>query len=124
MNETEDHDKFIVVDFDGTLAEDHKFPDMGDPMPGAVKAMKKLKDAGFEIVIFTCRLNRIHGTREVEKQREAIKEWLERYEVPYDRIDEGEDGKPFAKFYIDNKNLEYRGGNDWERLTSRILASK
>lgn len=121
LAQQEPKDKAIVVDFDGTLAEDKKFPDIGEPMPGAIEAMKRLKQAGFDIVIFTCRMNRTHGDRAAEMQRQAIQEWLDRHGVPYDRIDDGRNGKPFAHFYIDNKNLEYRGGNDWERLTSRIL---
>lgn len=117
------HDNVIVVDFDGTLSEDRKFPGMGEPMPGAAKAINKLKDAGYEIVIFTCRMNLVHGARQAEEQRKAIIEWLDRHDIPYDSIYDGKDGKPFAKWFIDNKNLEYRGGNDWERLTSRILDS-
>lgn len=116
-------DKSIVVDFDGTLAEDDKFPDLGKPMPGAIEAMKRLKAAGYAIVVFTCRMNRMHGDRAAEHQRKSIEEWLKRYDIPYDRIDDGRNGKPFAHWYIDNKNLEYKGGNDWQRLTSKILSS-
>lgn len=115
-------DKTLVVDFDGTIAED-KYPDIGSPLPHAKDALSSLKEAGFTIVIFTCRLTRNDGrsSGEADKQKEKIENWLKEHEIPYDRIDDGRNGKPHAKFYIDNKNIEYRGGSDWERICSLIL---
>jgi len=116
-------DKVLVVDFDGTIAQDN-YPEIGSPLPHAKDALSSLKEAGFEIVIFTCRLTENDGRKagETEEQKEKIEKWLKEHEIPYDRIEAGRNGKPHAKFYIDNKNIEYRGGSDWERICSKILS--
>ena len=44
----------IVIDFDGTICE-HKFPDIGEPMPGVKEALETLKKSGFRIIVHTCR---------------------------------------------------------------------
>ena len=47
--------KFIIaVDFDGTLVE-NKFPEIGEPKPEIVKAIKGLSDKGHDIILWTCR---------------------------------------------------------------------
>ena len=104
----------LVIDFDGTIAVD-SYPDIGDPELGVKKAFEQLKEAGFEIVIFTCRLNKRDGrsSREIEK-----------HEIPYDKIDRGHDGKPFGVAMIDNKAMHYGGKDDWESITKRLLAEK
>ena len=115
--------KTVVVDFDGTIAED-QFPSIGKPMPGVKKALQRLVDAGYEIVVFTCRTtcDKGHTRAEAEEQKQNITEWLDENDIPYTKIEDGFDGKPRALFYIDNKNLEYHGGSDWEHLSSYILS--
>lgn len=44
----------IAVDFDGTIAE-HKYPDIGRPIPGAFHWLKKFKDAGAVLILWTMR---------------------------------------------------------------------
>lgn len=115
-------DKVLVVDFDRTIAED-KYPDIGQPLPHVIDALSTLRQAGYEIVIFTCRLTRDDSRpkSEIEEQKEKIEKWLKEYKVPYDRIDDGRNGKVHARYYIDDKNIEYRGGADWERICEHIL---
>lgn len=45
---------FVCVDFDGTIV-DHRFPDMGEPVPGAIKWLKRLNSYGVKIILFTMR---------------------------------------------------------------------
>ena len=118
-------DKTLVVDFDGTIAVD-EYPSIGKPKPMAKESLKRLMDAGYEIVIFTARLRKKDGrpTGERKRQKKAIEEWLKDNEIPYTKIDEGYDGKPHCKHFIDDKNIEYRGGDDWERITDLILSKK
>ena len=115
--------KILVVDVDGTIAREVK-GEMAGPMPGAKEALSKLKDAGYEIVIYTCRMT-IDGdmtAKKAKREKEKIEKWFEENEIPYDRIDDGTKGKPIATFSIDNRNIEYHGGNDWERICSFILS--
>jgi hypothetical protein len=44
----------ICVDFDGTIV-DHRFPEIGAPVPGAIKWLKKLNKYGAKLILFTMR---------------------------------------------------------------------
>lgn len=121
--ERKDSDKVLIIDFDGTIATD-KYPDIGRPLPGVKEAMQRLKDAGFEIVIYTCRLTKNDGRpdAEIAEQKKKIAGWLEENGVKYDRIEDGRDGKPHAKFYVDNKALHYGGDDDWDSISKYIIS--
>ncbi len=45
---------YICVDFDGTIV-DHRFPEVGPPVPGAVDWMLKWQSAGAKLILFTMR---------------------------------------------------------------------
>ena len=44
----------IPVDFDGTIVH-HRFPEIGDIVPGAIEVLKDLVAAGHFIILHTCR---------------------------------------------------------------------
>lgn len=44
----------IAVDFDGTIVE-HRFPDIGTPVPGAFRWMKEWQAAGAKLILWTMR---------------------------------------------------------------------
>ena len=44
----------IAVDFDGTIVED-QFPRIGEPIPGAIDTLKKLRKEGYQLILWTCR---------------------------------------------------------------------
>ncbi|MEA5061844.1 MAG: hypothetical protein VB054_00730 [Petrimonas sp.] len=44
----------IAVDFDGTIVKD-TYPEIGEPMPGAIDTLKKLKKEGYQLILWTCR---------------------------------------------------------------------
>ena len=44
----------IAIDFDGTCV-DHRYPDIGPDVPGAVETMKRLKIDGHQLYLFTMR---------------------------------------------------------------------
>jgi hypothetical protein len=45
---------YIWVDFDGTIV-DHRFPEIGPPVPGALEWMSKFQSAGARLILFTMR---------------------------------------------------------------------
>jgi hypothetical protein len=45
---------YICVDFDGTIV-DHRFPEIGPPVPGALEWMSKFQSAGARLILFTMR---------------------------------------------------------------------
>jgi hypothetical protein len=48
---------YISVDFDGTMV-DHRYPDIGEPVPGAVTWLQRLQRHGAKLILFTMRSNR------------------------------------------------------------------
>ena len=44
----------IAVDFDGTIV-DHVFPEIGAAVPGAFKWLKRFKEAGATLILWTMR---------------------------------------------------------------------
>lgn len=44
----------IAVDFDGTLV-DHRFPDIGAPVPGAFAWLRAFQEVGHELFLYTMR---------------------------------------------------------------------
>ena len=47
---------YICVDFDGTLV-DHRYPVLGEPVPGALDWLKRLQVLGARLILFTMRSN-------------------------------------------------------------------
>jgi hypothetical protein len=45
---------YICVDFDGTIV-DHKFPEIGNTAPGAIKWLRRFNELGANIILFTMR---------------------------------------------------------------------
>jgi hypothetical protein len=52
--------KIIAVDFDGTLAE-HQYPDIGPEVPGAFAWLRKFREAGANLILWTMRDNGDRG---------------------------------------------------------------
>jgi adenylylsulfate kinase len=106
----------VAIDFDGTIVKELKYPEMGAPEPGAIKAIKALKALGYRILIHTCRLN---GWKEDPgAQAAAVANHLTEHGVPYDELVLPGAGKPFAEYYVDNKGLRYNG--DWDEVVEFI----
>lgn len=49
----------IAVDFDGTLV-DHRYPDIGQPVPNALEWLKRWQELEAKIILWTMRCNRVH----------------------------------------------------------------
>lgn len=48
---------YICVDFDGTIV-DHRYPDIGEPVPGALEWLKRYQRYGARLILFTMRSDR------------------------------------------------------------------
>jgi hypothetical protein len=120
----EDRKPTVIVDFDDTVARD-AYPDIGEPCPGAREALSRLVDAGYDVVLYTCRMARNDGRPpgEADKHKRMIAEWMEGNGIPYTRIEDGLEGKPRADAYIDNKAIHYGGGEaDWDSIAAYVLS--
>ena len=94
----------IAVDFDGTIVE-HKYPEIGKPLPFAFDTLKALQKKGHQIILWTYRI----GGELDEAVSFCAKRGLEFYAVNKNFPEEQEDRKMSRKIhadiYIDDRNL-------------------
>ena len=81
----------------------------GKPIPGAMRAIRGLKDLGYEIKIFTTRASSEGSGVEM------VESWLNEYGISHDGIT-GE--KLDAEYYIDDKAIEFR--DNWPDIMKEI----
>lgn len=105
--------KYIAIDFDGTIVR-NDYPKIGMLMPDAVRVIRKIKEHGGKIAIWTCRTG-LH--------QKLVKKFLDHVGIPYDVINEnfperimqyGNDSRKIsADVYIDDlcifcKKIDWR----------------
>lgn len=90
---------FICVDFDGTIV-DHRFPNIGQPVPGAIFYMKEWRKRGAQLILFTMR----SGTSLDEAVRFLISTGVELYGIN-ENPSQGSwttSPKAYGKIYVDD----------------------
>ena len=89
----------LAVDFDGTIVLS-AWPEIGEPIPGAIDTLRQWHQEGHHIIIWTCRAG---------PELEACREWLDAHGVRYDAI---------------NCNLperiEFYGGSDTSKVSADL----
>ena len=104
----------IAVDFDDTITEPSEYPIMGKIKPEAVRVLKRLKEAGHALILWTC--------REGIYLNEAV-EALTSCGVQFDRINENyvntKTRKIIADIYIDDRALG--GITDWNSIEKYLI---
>jgi len=105
---TEDELKWLLVDFDGTIADNSGYPDFAPttPIKDAVASLMALVSYGWKICIYTARPWGEYRT---------VESWCEQHHVPVRRII---CGKPLGRYVIDDRNLEFSG--DWKKILRRV----
>jgi hypothetical protein len=109
--------KTIAFDLDGTILKykvgmaDHDA--FGEPYPGVVDEMKKLRSKGWKIIIWTCR-----------GKSKAMVSHLKKYGIPYDDINENSSGphdspKIHADVYVDDRAIRFDGNT--KGLADKIM---
>lgn len=95
----------VAVDFDGTLCE-NAFPEIGEPKPEIIEAIKEYQSKGWKTILWTC--------RNYDALVEAVT-WCHEQGLIFDAINTnlpevqdmfgGDTRKVFADIYIDDKNV-------------------
>lgn len=108
----------IALDLDGTMTSASSFtPEIGPPREDLLKIipkLKRLKEIGCRILIHTVRGNDAQ-----------IREWLERYGIPYDFINKHNEqppdssDKPIATLYVDDRAISAK--QPWEDIYTEIM---
>lgn len=122
----------IAVDFDGTCVE-HKFPDVGNDVPGAADTLRELVTNGHRLVLWTMRSD---GQQHGDVLSDAVL-WFERHGIILWGVNENPEQdwsaspKAYAQVYIDDAALgcplressEMRGRPfvDWAIVRSRLV---
>lgn len=107
----------LALDVDGTLLEHTKPPEIGEPIPGMIEELQKLRTAGWVICIWTCRADTIE-----------LRKHLDRHGVPYDYVNESPYNPPDnsekiqASVYLDDKSFSFDGNT--KGLAERIMYFK
>lgn len=119
---TDYRQQIICVDFDGTIV-DHEFPRVGKLKVGVKDALTRLQRAGFYILIWSCRTSTwfedvFGSTGERKPYIDAMKAALDDNGVPYNEIDDGTRGKPFAQFYIDDRAVTFN--DNWPEIAQAV----
>lgn len=94
-----------AIDFDGTLCSD-KFPEIGEPYLNRIETVKRLKENGNRIILWTCRTD--------EHLQQAV-DWCKKHGLVFDAVNQnlpevqekwgGDTRKVYCDYYIDDKNL-------------------
>lgn len=115
--------RVLCIDYDSTLYPWAPIMDSPAPLPGAIEGMRRLKEAGFTLVIFTSRLSPTwlaeSGYSEAN-QRAHIERQLTRDGIPYDRVTSE---KVPAVAYLDDKAIRFREG-EWPAIVDWLLFSR
>ena len=98
----------IAVDFDGTLTLDpHAYPHAGEPNWPVINKVKKLKEEGWDLILWTCRSGEslkiaVEATKSWGIKWDAVNEPTE-YQKTWWKGDHGP--KIFANYYLDDRNV-------------------
>jgi neutral trehalase len=112
----------VVVDFDGTILP-NVFPNVTEPYPEAVKTLRALRLAGYQITIHTCRTAnywQFIGDENIPRQEDAVKvitSYMKEWNIPFDDIWLAD--KPLADIYVDDRGVEASGG-DWSKVLEKL----
>lgn len=99
----------FCFDLDNTLVTYPKIPNdyrSVEPIPETINYLRKLKENGHTIIIYTARRMRTHHGnvgRVISDIGEITLETLKKFEIPYDEI---YFGKPYSHFYIDDLMID------------------
>lgn len=117
--------KNIAIDIDGTVLEEGYYPKFGPFRPHAIRVIKKIRQHGGKVVIWTCRT----GDQVLE-----CKEILKDAGIEYDKFNEeleetkelfgGDSRKVFCDIYIDDRGIyaAMNGGIDWLEVEKFLFA--
>lgn len=114
----------FVVDWDGVCTE-AKWPEWGDWLPGAVEALKRLRELG-EVRISSARLNPYKFGLDGRERRSPF-EVGEDIQKMRDILDSAglvdvkihtTTGKPSGTYYIDDRAIEFKGS--WDDVIERV----
>ena len=101
----------LVMDIDGTICpikkKDEEYSDLV-PFPEMVQKLRECKNSGARIVLFSSRnMNTYRGDLEKINAHTVpvLKEWLRKWDIPYDELIMGKAWPGHKGFYVDDRSV-------------------
>lgn len=114
--------QLFAIDLDGTIVEE-SFPEIGQLKPHAIRVMKRIKENGGKIAIWTSRST---------SQAGKVQKFLAENNIPYDVYNEpfpeikekyeATSRKVFADIYIDDRAYGVNRKIDWLEIEKHIFS--
>ena len=113
----------IALDFDGVIHKNSNGFFNGtiydDPIDGAIKSIKEIKNKGYKIVIYTCKANSKRPLIDGKTGIQLVWEWLDKHGIK-ECIEDVVAEKPNALCYIDDKGIRFE---NWQKTMDIINES-
>jgi hypothetical protein len=110
----------LAIDFDGVIHDFRGWGDgtcYGDPLPNSLESVKMLSEH-YNIIIFTAKARPDRPLVNNMTGLQLVTEWLDKHDI-LQYIDYVTHEKPRAKYYIDDKAIEYKA--NWPEIVERVL---
>jgi len=111
--------KTIYIDFDGTICPNKNGQEYAPPTQACLNTIKKLKEAGYKIVIYSVRSNALETIK--PGGHVAMIEYLSEHKIPYDAFNSE---KTHFSILIDDKCLgcpkDSHRNVDWEKVENLL----
>lgn len=102
----------IAVDFDGTITEEHTYPEVGKLNLRAIEVLKKMQQKGHVLCLWTCREGKeLFDAEQALYNEGLIFDYVNN--APYSESRR----KIVANIYIDDRNF---GGIDWDEIEREL----
>ncbi len=112
----------IAVDFDGTICES-KWPEIGEPIVGALETLKALQEDGHTLILWTCRSGKCLDDAVDWLFNKGIVPDAVNKNVERDYLTLGDTRKVYADMYIDDRSfLGIRECYDWACVWSHFFS--
>lgn len=98
----------LIIDLDGTICTEEKqfSRALARPLPGAIDAIRHLKEKGHTVIIYSAR---------TWAEYELTIDWLQRNNIIYDQLILG---KPQGDFWIDDRAIRHF---DWSSTLEKLV---
>lgn len=125
-----DETPIVAVDFDGTIV-DHRFPEIGAPVPEALRVLRRLVDLKFRIIVWTMRSEEFLKAAQDFMAKHLIDVWS--FNANPTQHTWSSSPKAYAHYYIDDSAIGCplltvpgfaRPCVDWRKVEKLILRAE
>lgn len=95
----------IGIDLDGTICPELSYPDIADPWKESIEALQFARETGLYLILTSTRtsVDLSKTKKNVKIQYKKMCNYVKKYKLAIDEIDDGSRGKIYYDFAIDNK---------------------